>query len=191
MEVNLNLLGSATSKGWQNDDQRSSWGQLMHSRRHGLTGSAGFSDLKSEFLEMLHTGADFRTPLHEVMPQKLAVSEDVRTKLLNLQSLLQCVAYYRLPMQSDHLNLFETCWRGTAEPFAPARRLDLDEVASLGTRRKTKQLAERPCQLDPRTFVGYSRVLLQLVLPADIADKLVYVSTNWYWDNLKAIPYRN
>jgi len=187
MEVNVNLLGSATSKGWQKDDQMSSWGQLMHSRRHGLTGNAGFSDLRSEFLETLHTGADFRTSLQEVMPEKLKVSEAVRTKLLNLQSLLQCVAYYRLPAQSDHINIFEECWQGTAAPFAPARRLDLNEVASLETRRKTKQLAQNPCQLDPRTFIGYSRVLLQLVLPSDIADKLVYVSTNWHWDNYQAV----
>lgn len=187
MEVNVNLLGTATSKGWQKDDQMSSWGQLMHSRRHGLTGNAGFSDLRSEFLETLHTGADFRAPLHEIMPEKLRVSEDVRTKLRNLQSLLQCVAYYRLPMESEHTNIFETCWRGTAEPFAPARRLDLDEVASLGTRRKAKQLAANPCQLDPRTFIGYSRVLLQLVLPADIADKLVYISTNWHVDNYQVV----
>ncbi|CAE7624698.1 kgd2 [Symbiodinium pilosum] len=120
----------------------------------------------------------------------LSPGQAVIQKVDNLLSLLKCAAQMRFPIYQQNFwrrqKIMERCWSGSAEPFPPdSPKMDLDTVASTRTKELTKALHSGGLPTEALTR-GYSRVLLQVVLPADIANDLAYISTDW--QNKSGLP---
>ncbi|CAE7242815.1 unnamed protein product [Symbiodinium natans] len=169
MKANLNLLGSATTDAWQTERQ-SAWEQFLDPMKPA-------ADLTAELNGHNGQAGDLgdRLPLLELMLRNS--TDDVKERVRNLLSLLQCATFMRFRMKEA---IMGPCWRGNRGPFplVVAKR-DLDAIASRQTKDAIRLLDQDTAKHSEDLGEGWSRVLLQMVFAPELADRLAYVSTNY------------
>ncbi|CAE7616274.1 unnamed protein product [Symbiodinium sp. CCMP2456] len=180
LDAQINLLGSSRIGFEQMNEEESMW-------KHFTSWKEAEFDLKSEQLgDSVNEGvADFgdRTPLLDQVLDPLKPSPATLQKVSNLLSLLRCTALMRFPARSEDFNhrtgIMSKCWSGDRAPFPPdLQKMNLDGVASKRTKAAATALQNGGLPTAEETR-GFARVLLQVVLPTDVANDLAYVSTDW------------
>ncbi|CAE7039527.1 unnamed protein product [Symbiodinium sp. CCMP2592] len=174
LDAQINLLGRAAI-GAKQDRTPSMWAHFTYTERV-------IQDLTADHLSEQSIWSDFgdRAPLLDQVLDSYSLSPATLQKVSNLLSLLRCAAQFRFPIHQQNFYLrtliMNDCWEGDRQPFPPDLPLmSLDDVASKRTKDATIAL-ETGGLPDTR---GFSRVLLQVVLPKHVANDLAYVSTDW------------
>ncbi|CAE7616309.1 unnamed protein product [Symbiodinium sp. CCMP2456] len=175
LDAQINLLGRA-ALGSKQDGTPSMWAHFTITERV-------IQDLTADHLAKDDVWPDFgdRSPLLDQVLDTYKLSTATLQKVSNLLSLLQCAAQRRFPIHQQNFYLrtliMSDCWEGDRQPFPPDLPLmSLDDVASKRTKDATLALETGGL---PETR-GFSRVLLQVVLPPHVANDLAYVSTDWF-----------
>eukprot|EP00439_Symbiodinium_sp_Y106_P082265 s277_g21.t1 len=176
LDAQINLLGRA-ALGSKQDGTPSMWA-------HFTATMWVYDDLNVDHVAQ-RIWPDFgdRAPLLDQVLDSYKLSPAKLQKVSNLLSLLKCAAQMRFPIYQGNFHrrteIMKHCWEGDRQPFPPDLPLmSLDDVASKRTKDATiaLQTGGLPTQEETR---GFSRILLQVVLPKDVANDLAYVSTDW------------